>query len=622
VRFSCDKCSARFNIADEKVRGRIVAVKCSKCGNRITVNGKSLVLQEEVVEERTRVASLTDMEAIRANLESVAPAPAPKPAAPRSVISTADAIADGWHAIIDRQQLGPLSGAEIKSHITQGKLTSRTYVWRDGQGDWKRAADIPALATALAPKPVAPAPARRTGSFQPVPKNGAHATVEPARPAQPIQQPARPQPVQAIQQPAEEEERPTIARSDPDIAALQALSQQLDEGNEPTGGLDEPSAPRGRASQADPNQFPPADDYSPSASTSEGLSLPQMEAQAQAPQVNDVATGPEQIAPQAADNKDLNSLLFDDAQDMLPTQVGKPIDLASELAGDLDGKAFPPPGGEGDPFHQLPDSPHISKPNEIGEQTRFFMNKAGVNRRNPPWKIALFIVLLFGLLVAALYGLSLFNVGFLQVPVVVDEQGQEVKASVFTQEGFKSLRDSLMGKPKPKPPPKTPSPKPPPKIEPKKTDDGPLVVKPNIDMGSTMTPEQRKQMEEIAKGLGEKNTPKVDPRMLEDKLHTVDGKAGLDEKAIAEGFQKNLSAFKGCIENELKRNPQFKGGKVNITFTIAPSGTVIKAAIDKPDVDKSDLGGCLKEKAKRMVFPRFEGEAFEVESPLVLAASN
>ena len=102
----------------------------------------------------------------------------------------------------------------------------------------------------------------------------------------------------------------------------------------------------------------------------------------------------------------------------------------------------------------------------------------------------------------------------------------------------------------------------------------------------------------------------------------VDGKAGLEVSQINEVYAKNAKAFQGCVETELRRNPAFKGGKVNITFTIASSGIVTRTSLDRGDIDRTDVGACLKEKAKRMVFPSFEGDPFDVELPLILAKGN
>jgi len=37
MKFSCDKCSARYTISDEKVRGKLLKIRCKSCGNVIEV---------------------------------------------------------------------------------------------------------------------------------------------------------------------------------------------------------------------------------------------------------------------------------------------------------------------------------------------------------------------------------------------------------------------------------------------------------------------------------------------------------------------------------------------------------------------------------------------------------
>jgi hypothetical protein len=134
-----------------------------------------------------------------------------------------------------------------------------------------------------------------------------------------------------------------------------------------------------------------------------------------------------------------------------------------------------------------------------------------------------------------------------------------------------------------------------------------------------MSDTQRQLMQDaIAAHGGVGDGPKVRPELV-DKVH-VDGTPGLDEKVIAETVGKNLKAFQICTETELRRNPSFKGGKIKLTLTIGSSGIVTHSGIDKPAIERSDLGTCLKEKAKKIVFPKFQGDAFDVEVPLVLAA--
>lgn len=534
VRFHCDKCSAKYTIADDKVRGKVVTIKCAKCGNKMSLDGRGLAAAPAPaaqVEERTQVASASDMQALRASLASQAvPMSAPT--------ATEPTLSDGWYAILKKKQLGPLTGAEVQEYIAQGTLTARTYVWRDGQGDWKRASDVPAIAAALAPKSALPA----AGSASPVRTNGTH--------------------------PAGSAQKHSSSTNGCNVDSIAAVSQP-------------------------------------------GI--------AQASPVHEGQPATPDAPPARASEKDLNSLLFDDSETEEVIAQAQSFDLSP---GRAENRGAPGAGSAraADAFNPLPgyEGPSSGK-HDIGEETRFYLAEAGVNRRNPLWKIMLFIGALIGVPILLLFLISKIHVGFLEVTTSVDETtGKPVTASVFSTEGLGTLRDRLTGKKQPstatRPKARTSKPA----EDGKRSDNGPLIARPNIDMGPTMTDEERKRMRGALDDVN-KDGPKVDPKMLEGRIQVVDGKTGLDPKVITEVFSKNRKAFQGCVDNELRRNPAFGGGKINVSFTIGTSGVVTRAAIDKREIDQSDLGACLKEKAKRMVFPAFEGEPIDVESPLVLA---
>src|SRR5262249_23912158 len=96
---------------------------------------------------------------------------------------------------------------------------------------------------------------------------------------------------------------------------------------------------------------------------------------------------------------------------------------------------------------------------------------------------------------------------------------------------------------------------------------------------------------------------------------------GPNQQALAKVVAQSGPAFQSCIEQQLKRTPNFRGGKVNLVATVGASGTVKQARLDRKEIDVSDLGSCLKSRARRLVFPSFEGEDVEVEIPLVLTAA-
>jgi hypothetical protein len=101
--------------------------------------------------------------------------------------------------------------------------------------------------------------------------------------------------------------------------------------------------------------------------------------------------------------------------------------------------------GQLDPFAQLAGPVKEGEAPAIGEATKFFIARAGVNKRNPPWKIALFI--LGGIGIPVLIGWVLTTFGVVQMPTVtrVGDDGQEVQEPFFSPSGLGGLKDVLTG---------------------------------------------------------------------------------------------------------------------------------------------------------------------------------
>jgi hypothetical protein len=95
----------------------------------------------------------------------------------------------------------------------------------------------------------------------------------------------------------------------------------------------------------------------------------------------------------------------------------------------------------------------------------------------------------------------------------------------------------------------------------------------------------------------------------------------LTDEQVKRTIRRSQSAFESCIAASLRRRG-FRGGRILMSVTVTPSGTVSRAAIDAPAVERSELGSCLKSACKRMVFPPFRGPAFELQMPLLLAAGE
>ncbi len=116
MKFYCDSCNTKYAISDDKVRGKVLKVKCKHCGNVITVR----------------------------ELAPVASPPKP-PAIPSTQIPQTN-----WHFSINGQSTGPMGLASLKARYATGEIGDETYVWHDTFDGWKPVASVAIFDDALA----------------------------------------------------------------------------------------------------------------------------------------------------------------------------------------------------------------------------------------------------------------------------------------------------------------------------------------------------------------------------------------------------------------------------------------------------------------------------------------
>lgn len=162
MKIVCDNCSAKYQISDDKVRNKTFKIRCKKCSHIIVVRGGDQDAlgadSEPGVDEQRPMAAMAD-----------------EPAAPAEQANS-DTI---WHVVINREQVGPLSPAQVEGYFHSGDLDAESFIWAEGMADWSRLASIPqfshlAPAPAVAAKPAAAAaparaaaPAAATGGMFP-----------------------------------------------------------------------------------------------------------------------------------------------------------------------------------------------------------------------------------------------------------------------------------------------------------------------------------------------------------------------------------------------------------------------------------------------------------------------
>jgi predicted Zn finger-like uncharacterized protein len=187
MRFRCDNCDAQYAIADEKLGKKGVRIRCKKCSEIITVrplekgetkqsgfngldlgqdeelkNAMNSVLQDEfdaddMDHQSTRVFSADEMQQVQAEREQAGVKKEKIPALPLSSqeeptevmespfnppeepsSSTADQGLESseWYAVVDGQQVGPMTKSEFGEKYQEGEFDADTLIWKNGFSDW------------------------------------------------------------------------------------------------------------------------------------------------------------------------------------------------------------------------------------------------------------------------------------------------------------------------------------------------------------------------------------------------------------------------------------------------------------------------------------------------------
>ncbi|WP_044986996.1 zinc-ribbon domain-containing protein [Sorangium cellulosum] len=132
MKITCESCQAKYTIADEKVVGKTVKIKCKKCNHAMVVHGASEAAsapsQDATVGQQGDLAEDADAKLV-ADVGG-----APSTAAP-----------DAWTVNVAEGDERTMTTAELVTEYARGALSNDTYVWKDGMSDWLPIASVPEL---------------------------------------------------------------------------------------------------------------------------------------------------------------------------------------------------------------------------------------------------------------------------------------------------------------------------------------------------------------------------------------------------------------------------------------------------------------------------------------------
>ncbi len=206
MKFVCERCHTKYSIADDKVRGKVLKVRCKNCENVITVRESGASVDErglggpkDAPIARSGTLDAGAPQAVAAGTSGAlgaraggaarrsAPAmptaafldpgaPAVAPPARRSIPTpkplTPLAEDDGvdWYLAVDGAQTGPFRRSILIDKILSVRAQGDVHVWNADLGDWKPPKDVPEIHAELlrrrrpAGAPPPSPPRRPTGS--------------------------------------------------------------------------------------------------------------------------------------------------------------------------------------------------------------------------------------------------------------------------------------------------------------------------------------------------------------------------------------------------------------------------------------------------------------------------
>ena len=118
MKIVCDSCGAKYSIADEKVRGKVFKIRCKKCSDVIVVKGQSN--EGSGSEQSQQDEGFDDGYASSGG-------------------------ASEWYAVIEGDQVGPITPDEVEAYFKEGVLEEDSYAWREGLDDWQRLDELDAF---------------------------------------------------------------------------------------------------------------------------------------------------------------------------------------------------------------------------------------------------------------------------------------------------------------------------------------------------------------------------------------------------------------------------------------------------------------------------------------------
>jgi predicted Zn finger-like uncharacterized protein len=149
MKFHCDRCKTRYSIADDRVRGKILKVRCKNCSSVITLKESGAVSTPRTPRHATsdgarsgggrrsgrRRATSVSGSALQGAFEQALREPKPR--------GHSDSMADPpamleaeWYVSQDGEQFGPFGLSKAQEWVSLRQMDDELFCWSEGFDDW------------------------------------------------------------------------------------------------------------------------------------------------------------------------------------------------------------------------------------------------------------------------------------------------------------------------------------------------------------------------------------------------------------------------------------------------------------------------------------------------------
>ena len=119
MKIQCQSCQAKYTIADEKVLGKVVKIRCKKCSSTIVINGNEQAHADDAIGAST------------------------------DVFDYANQSNDPWTVNVADGDQRTMTTQEIVAEYKTGVVNDETYCWKDGMADWLPLREVEAIVSAV-----------------------------------------------------------------------------------------------------------------------------------------------------------------------------------------------------------------------------------------------------------------------------------------------------------------------------------------------------------------------------------------------------------------------------------------------------------------------------------------